>query len=133
MLMGLEELGLDKSELEKFKERYLLRMEWFSLPVLRKRKIDYSLRALNYINSPDKNIITVEDPVEYELKGINQIQVKTHIGLTFASCLRTILRQDPDIIMVGEIRDKKPQKLRYSRPSQDTWFFPLFIRTTQFP
>ncbi|MGK7345702.1 MAG: type II secretion system ATPase GspE [Candidatus Nitrospinota bacterium M3_3B_026] len=61
--------------------------------------------ALSHINSPDKNIITVEDPVEYQLKGIGQMQVNTKIGLTFASGLRSILRQDPDIIMVGEIRD----------------------------
>ena len=61
--------------------------------------------ALNKINSPDKKIITVEDPIEYQLKGINQIQVKTQIGLSFASTLRHIVRQDPDVIMIGEIRD----------------------------
>jgi len=61
--------------------------------------------ALDKINSPDKKIITVEDPVEYQLKGINQIQVKTQIGLNFANTLRHIVRQDPDIIMIGEIRD----------------------------
>jgi len=63
--------------------------------------------ALNYLKSPTENITTVEDPVEYRLKGINQIQVKPEIGLDFASCLRAILRQDPDIILVGEIRDKE--------------------------
>lgn len=63
----------------------------------------YSL--LKYVDSPEMNIITVEDPVEYELKGINQVSVRPSVGLTFASCLRSILRQDPDIIMVGEIRD----------------------------
>lgn len=61
--------------------------------------------GLSYINTPEKNIITIEDPVEYELQGINQVQIKPKIGLTFASVLRTFLRQDPDIIMVGEIRD----------------------------
>ncbi len=60
---------------------------------------------LKHIYSPTKNIITVEDPVEYEMKGINQVNVDTEVGLTFASSLRAILRQDPDIIMVGEIRD----------------------------
>jgi type IV pilus assembly protein PilB len=60
---------------------------------------------LKYIDSPENNIITVEDPIEYELKGINQVQVRTEVGLTFASSLRSILRQDPDIVMVGEIRD----------------------------
>ncbi|MFH1754008.1 MAG: GspE/PulE family protein, partial [Candidatus Omnitrophota bacterium] len=63
----------------------------------------YSL--LKSIDSPDKNIVTVEDPVEYDLKGINQVSIRPNIGLTFASSLRSILRQDPDTIMVGEIRD----------------------------
>ena len=61
--------------------------------------------ALNEINSPTKNIMTVEDPVEYRLDGVNQIQVKPQIGLTFAAGLRAFMRQDPDIIMVGETRD----------------------------
>jgi type II secretory ATPase GspE/PulE/Tfp pilus assembly ATPase PilB-like protein len=62
--------------------------------------------ALNYLKDPTKNITTVEDPVEYRLAGINQIQVKSEIDLDFARCLRAILRQDPDIILIGEIRDK---------------------------
>src|SRR5260221_7225256 len=61
--------------------------------------------ALDKINSPDKKIITIEDPVEYQLRGVNQIHVKPQIGLTFSSGLRSIVRQDPDVIMVGEIRD----------------------------
>ncbi len=61
--------------------------------------------ALTEINSPDKNIITIEDPVEYNLKGIGQIQVNTKIGVTFARGLRAIVRQDPDIVLIGEIRD----------------------------
>ncbi len=61
--------------------------------------------SLTHLNSPEKKIITVEDPVEYQLRGVNQIQVKPKIGLTFANALRSILRQDPDIIMIGEIRD----------------------------
>jgi general secretion pathway protein E len=61
--------------------------------------------ALSRINSPEKNIITIEDPIEYQLKGVGQIQVNPKIDLTFANGLRSILRQDPDIIMVGEIRD----------------------------
>jgi type IV pilus assembly protein PilB len=63
--------------------------------------------ALNYLKDPRKNITTVEDPVEYRLSGINQIQVKPEIGLDFAESLRAILRQDPDIILIGEIRDKE--------------------------
>lgn len=61
--------------------------------------------ALNFISSPEKNIQTVEDPIEYLIKGINQMQVKPQIDLTFANALRSILRQDPDIIMIGEMRD----------------------------
>ena len=61
--------------------------------------------CLTRLNQPDVNIITVEDPVEYQLKGINQVHVKAEIGLTFAAGLRSILRQDPDIVMIGEIRD----------------------------
>ncbi len=63
--------------------------------------------CLSEINSPDINILTVEDPVEYQLEGISQTQVNTKIDLTFASGLRSFLRQDPDVIMVGEIRDKE--------------------------
>lgn len=67
-----------------------------------------SLNAfIREINSPEKRIITVEDPVEYEVPGVNQIQVRPEIGLEFASALRHILRQDPDVIMVGEIRDRE--------------------------
>jgi type II secretory ATPase GspE/PulE/Tfp pilus assembly ATPase PilB-like protein len=61
--------------------------------------------ALDKINSPGKKIITIEDPVEYQLRGVNQIHVKPKIGLTFSAGLRHIVRQDPDVIMVGEIRD----------------------------
>ncbi len=61
--------------------------------------------ALNEINSPTKNILTIEDPVEYRLQGVNQVQIKPSIGLTFAAGLRAFMRQDPDIIMVGETRD----------------------------
>ncbi len=67
--------------------------------------------VLNRLNSPEKKIITVEDPVEYQLEGVNQIHVNHQVGLTFASGLRTILRQDPDIILVGEIRDKETAEI----------------------
>ncbi|MFE8703439.1 GspE/PulE family protein [Cytobacillus sp. FJAT-54145] len=63
--------------------------------------------ALNKLNSEEVNIITIEDPVEYQIEGINQIQVNANVGMTFAKGLRSILRQDPNIIMVGEIRDKE--------------------------
>ncbi|HEY7632476.1 MAG TPA: ATPase, T2SS/T4P/T4SS family [Thermoleophilaceae bacterium] len=67
--------------------------------------------ALNAINSPEKNIITIEDPVEYQLDGINQVQVNQRAGLTFAQGLRAMLRADPDVIMVGEIRDTETAKI----------------------
>jgi len=67
--------------------------------------------ALNELNSPAFNIVTVEDPVEFQIPGINQVPVKKEIGLTFASALRSILRQDPDIIMIGEIRDTETAEI----------------------
>ncbi len=67
--------------------------------------------SLNVIRRPSVNIITVEDPVEYELTGLNQVQVNTKAGLTFANSLRSILRQDPNVIMVGEIRDKETAEI----------------------
>lgn len=67
--------------------------------------------ALSNLNNEEVNIITVEDPVEYQLDGINQIQVKEEVGLTFAAGLRSILRQDPDIIMIGEIRDRETAQI----------------------
>jgi len=67
--------------------------------------------ALNELNGPQYNIVTVEDPVEFQLPGVNQVPVKKEIGLTFASALRSILRQDPDIIMIGEIRDSETAEI----------------------
>ncbi|WVU09823.1 GspE/PulE family protein [Natranaerobius thermophilus JW/NM-WN-LF] len=67
--------------------------------------------SLSWINSPEKNIITVEDPVEYQLPGVNQVEMNEKAGLTFAIGLRSILRQDPDIIMIGEIRDLETARI----------------------
>ncbi len=67
--------------------------------------------ALSYLKDPTKNITTVEDPVEYRLAGINQIQVRSEINLNFAKCLRAILRQDPDIVLIGEIRDTETAEI----------------------
>ena len=66
---------------------------------------------LDIINKPDVNISTIEDPIEYQMKRINQTQVKPEIGFTFANGLRTLVRQDPDIIMVGEIRDTETAQI----------------------
>jgi type IV pilus assembly protein PilB len=67
--------------------------------------------ALNAVNSPDRNIVTVEDPVEYELPGITQVQVNEEIGRTFAAALRSFLRHDPDVILVGEMRDQETAQI----------------------
>jgi type IV pilus assembly protein PilB len=67
--------------------------------------------ALNHLRKPSLNIVTVEDPVEYVLPGVNQVHVNVKAGLTFASCLRSILRQDPNVIMIGEIRDKETAEI----------------------
>ncbi|MBV9504271.1 MAG: type II secretion system ATPase GspE [Acidobacteriia bacterium] len=99
-----------------FDDRMLARMEHFtSLPhgiflvtgPTGSGKSTTLYSALKRINLPDKKIITIEDPVEYQMDGINQIHVNPQIGLTFASGLRHIVRQDPDVIMVGEIRDRE--------------------------
>src|SRR6202008_3340419 len=67
--------------------------------------------ALNEINDADRKIITIEDPVEYQLKGVNQIQVSEKAGLTFARGLRSILRHDPDVVLIGEIRDQETAQI----------------------
>jgi type IV pilus assembly protein PilB len=67
--------------------------------------------CLNMLNEPDTNICTVEDPVEYKFKGMNQVQVKSQVGLTFSTALRAFLRQDPDVIMVGEVRDQETAEI----------------------
>ena len=77
----------------------------------RLRKVDDALRGSAEINRPEINIITVEDPVEYRLAGVNQVQINNRAGMTFASALRSILRSDPDVVMVGEIRDTETAKI----------------------
>jgi len=69
--------------------------------------------ALHYRQSPAINIVTVEDPIEIQMPGINQVQVNAKTGMTFASCLRSILRQDPDVILIGEIRDRETQEIAF--------------------
>jgi general secretion pathway protein E len=105
-LLGLWEVGLDKVD-EKKLEGHLQRPDGIILVTgpTGSGKTTTLYAAINRIHTEEKNIITVEDPIEYQLKGVGQIQVNPKIGLTFASGLRSILRQDPDVIMVGEIRD----------------------------
>jgi type IV pilus assembly protein PilB len=104
----LEQLGLEPGLLEEFKGM-LARPHGIMVVTgpTGSGKSTTLYSALNYVKDPAKNITTVEDPVEYRLEGINQIQIKPEIELDFAKCLRAILRQDPDIILIGEIRDKE--------------------------
>ncbi len=99
-------LGFDPDLQERFRE-LLLRPHGILLVTgpTGSGKTTSLYTALSELNLPDKKILTVEDPVEYQLEGVNQIQVKPQIGLTFANALRSIVRQDPDVIMIGEIRD----------------------------
>ncbi len=106
LLVKMEDLGMTAESVEEFKN--ILKQSYGMILVTGPTgsgKTTTLYSALNYINTPDKNIITIEDPVEYQLQGINQIQTKHQIGLTFSEGLRIVLRQDPDIIMIGEIRD----------------------------
>ncbi len=104
--VGLDKLGFLKEELERFEEGF---KRPYGMILLTgptgsgKTTTLYSI--VNKLNTPEKNIITIEDPVEYQVEGITQIPVNADIGLTFAAGLRGLLRQSPDIIMVGEIRD----------------------------
>ena len=109
---GLENLGLSEENLEKIKK--LLTMPNGIILVsgatgTGKSTTVYAM--LQILNTVSKNIITVEDPVEMKIPGINQVQVMSEIGLTFASALRSILRQDPNIIMIGEIRDNETARI----------------------
>ena len=111
-LNGLESLGFSPDNLVKIKE--LIKEPNGIILVTGatgsgKSTTVYSL--LQLLNKPEVNLVTVEDPVEMNIKGINQIQVNSEIGLTFAEVLRSILRQDPDIIMIGEIRDDETAKI----------------------
>ena len=111
-LKGLESLGFSPRNLQKMKE--LIKEPHGIILVTGatgsgKSTTVYSL--LQLLNTPKVNLVTVEDPVEMSMEGINQIQVNSDIGLTFANVLRSILRQDPDIIMIGEIRDDETAKI----------------------
>jgi len=109
---NLDALGLEPKMLERFKKTLQLPHGIIIVTgPTGSGKSTTLYSALNALKDPRKNITTVEDPVEYRQRGINQTQVKTEIGLTFASCLRSILRQDPDIILIGEIRDKETMEI----------------------
>lgn len=106
--LSLESLGFPSAQLECFQE---LIVRPYGIVLVTgptgSGKTTTLYGALQKINTPDKKIITIEDPVEYELQGINQVEVNKKAGLTFSSGLRSIVRQDPDVILIGEIRDRE--------------------------
>lgn len=112
LCVRMEDLGFHGGSLEQFK-RILSRPHGIMLVTgpTGSGKTTTLYSALDLLRSPDRNIVTVEDPVEYQLDLINQIQVQEAIGLNFARVLRSVLRQDPDIIMVGEIRDEETARV----------------------
>ncbi len=111
-VIGLDSIGLDPEQVRML-ERLLSKNSGVILVTgpTGSGKTTTLYAALNRINSTTKNIVTIEDPVEYQLKGIGQIHVNPKIGLTFANGLRSVLRQDPDVIMVGEIRDRETAEI----------------------
>lgn len=111
-LMSLERLGMPETGLVQFRE--MIKKPYGIILITGPTgsgKTTTLYAALNQINSPEKHIVTIEDPVEYQLPLIRQIQVNAAVHLTFATGLRSILRQDPDVIMVGEIRDKETAEI----------------------
>src|SRR5438874_12940991 len=111
-LSGMRELGMETRELESF--RHVLEMPHGIILVTGPTgsgKTSTLYTALNEINDSVRKIITIEDPVEYQLRGVNQIQVSEKAGLTFARGLRSILRHDPDVILIGEIRDQETAQI----------------------
>ena len=111
-LRGLVEIGMDKRELECF--RRVLQMPHGIILVTGPTgsgKTSTLYTALHEINDAVRKIITIEDPVEYQMKGVNQIQVSEKAGLTFARGLRSILRHDPDVVLIGEIRDQETAQI----------------------
>jgi len=106
--LDLSLLGMRKDDLDIFKQKISLPYGIIMITgPTGSGKTTTLYAALNHIKSPGINITTIEDPIEYNLEGINQTQIRPEINLTFASALRSILRQDPNVIMVGEIRDKE--------------------------
>jgi general secretion pathway protein E len=111
-LLPLEQIGFSGEYLDQFNE-LITRPHGIILVTgpTGSGKTTTLYASLSKINAPDKNIITIEDPIEYQLKGIGQIQVNAKIQLTFAAGLRSVLRQDPDVILVGEIRDSETAEI----------------------
>ncbi len=108
IVVNLDHLGFPKKELELFQN--LIHKPYGQILVTGPTgsgKTTTLYGSLEKINTPEKKIVTIEDPVEYQLRGVNQVHIRPQIGLTFANGLRSIVRQDPDVIMIGEIRDSE--------------------------
>jgi type IV pilus assembly protein PilB len=112
VVLDLEKLGYSPPELKRFSRA--LRRSYGAVLVTGPTgsgKSTSLYAALGLLNTPEKNIITIEDPVEYQIDGITQVQIRSKAGLTFATGLRSMMRADPDIIMVGEIRDRETAQI----------------------
>jgi type IV pilus assembly protein PilB len=112
VLLNLQDLGFSDDNFTRFESSY--RKPYGMILVTGPTgsgKSTTLYATLNILNNPDRNIITVEDPVEYRLAGVNQVQINQRAGLTFASALRSILRSDPDIVLIGEIRDRETAQI----------------------
>ena len=116
--IGFQDLGMDKTEITTFQEA-LNQPQGLILITgpTGSGKTTTIYSGLNILNTPERNISTAEDPVEYKIEGLNQVQMHTKIGLTFASALRAFLRQDPDVILVGEIRDYETAEIAFKASS----------------
>jgi type IV pilus assembly protein PilB len=112
VLLKLQDLGFAQDNFTRFQEAY--RKPYGAILVTGPTgsgKSTTLYATLNVLNKPEVNIITVEDPVEYKLPGVNQVQTNVKAGLTFASALRSILRSDPDTVLIGEIRDRETAQI----------------------
>src|SRR5680860_1797752 len=110
--LGLDDLGFSESNFHRFHESYSKPYGMIlATGPTGSGKSTTLYATLNQLNKPEVNVITVEDPVEYRLAGINQVQTNSKAGLTFASALRAILRSDPDIVLIGEIRDHETAQI----------------------
>jgi len=116
--IGFQDLGMNKKEISTFQEA-LSQPQGLILITgpTGSGKTTTIYSGLNVLNTPERNISTAEDPVEYKIEGLNQVQMHAKIGLTFASALRTFLRQDPDVILVGEIRDYETAEIAFKASS----------------
>jgi type IV pilus assembly protein PilB len=111
-LIGLDRLGMQEDTLARFRDSFSRSYgATFVTGPTGSGKTTSLYAALNQINAPERNIITIEDPVEYQIPGLTQVQVNLKAGLTFSAGLRSMVRSDPDVIMVGEIRDKETAQI----------------------